>query len=1267
MMATITRPDPALVSLAAAHGLTPSVWQSWYPALLRTPRVLVPIELEVLMVRNTQQRWANCKMTTPPPAPPTPAASLLPPPFSELATVRPRGAYLQWYLPKGLTRGAADAEANTAQFPTIPDRWLVLRISPGRTRLRRAVTGWVLEAGIEPPVVTPLANWSEAGPATGMKSPLTALGHGDVTWAGYFDNVENRLGFYDATLDRDKLRGPLAYLVCGWYADPTADPLGSGSVASLAAFNAAMKALGWQLDAGQLNEVVAQRRSFFEVASSVGLDVQSQLPEADFTTSGNWWPSATVFHGAVVNIDWPGSVDMQEFGGPPDAGSIVVAAGDTMAETLAALIARANGQPAQAPIVEALQLGALSELDQPDGRARLDVQLHATSFASQSGGPSTTEPFTVAPSGPPPASPSNPPPPSRGVFAQQQTSDRFFGSLRTGVSQQTTSIPRVAPANPVGHLDVPSGHAPFVRSEKFVAGGLSPIIASLGAGAVIPASDPGGEFDALRAAPRYYTPKDPIVLVQGGKRAFTHDSGVKSENGMVICRLTPVSELSWVMPDLPERFAVRGEDVMENGIGNGSVPLECEGLLRETVILDNGSSDTIAANIAGRTEGTFDVATAARHASVEQTAWYALRNPRIDAAPLLAHSGIAGTLPAAFAIAPAVRPWTPIHLDWLVEFLPSPNGENDWTLGELDFALNSGAAVPAAGTGTLCSGRSTLTGGASATLASAVRKALDDVTRIGGTSPVPAKGIEAHFSALAEALSTTLRRLTLGGATAVGQAAQASDGQSVDPSLLNDISSALAQMDVLSCGLNGILTQLRGGVPGDGQSPAPGGVTPTPFFAVRAGFLRLIRLRLVDGFGQFVDLCSSDATHAAQGYLVSDPMSVPNEPGLLAQPPRFSAPTRAWFRYMSADQAGIEADYQTSPVCAFLMSNHLDGSLEFFNADGSGAGSLQPNDQGLVAWQGAPGSPSAAGNDPASALSNGYAAQLARSLIAWGVADASQPREPALAALLRTIDSTLWTVDPFGHQGDEHLALLLGHPICVMRGLLRLDVADPIDTADGTFAKVPIRIGNLTQWDDGLLGYFVNDDYTRLYVADAAASAMARPIGPQQGFLQQINLVAPYYATFADDLAGNVTSDTATAGATPVSHPYVDTSGQLWIRPNQTINLTLLVEPLNTVHATTGCVPRKEIGMRRAWVNTGLATIAPTFRFGPVLVDPKHIRMPLATGLNGTWVWDYRADAVTWEENPTTNATDDALLGSNPPTASEGWLKLLPPRQAKTS
>ena len=83
--------------------------------------------------------------------------------------------------------------------------------------------------------------------------------------------------------------------------------------------------------------------------------------------------------------------------------------------------------------------------------------------------------------------------------------------------------------------------------------------------------------------------------------------------------------------------------------------------------------------------------------------------------------------------------------------------------------------------------------------------------------------------------------------------------------------------------------------------------------------------------------------------------------------------------------------------------------------------------------------------------------------------------------------------------------------------------------------------------------------------------------------------------------------------------------------------------------------------MRREWVTGALAKLAPTFRFGPVLVDPKHIRMPIAAELNGTWTWDHRTDVITWANDPVTHATQDALLQPDPPVASEGWLQLNPP------
>ena len=108
------------------------------------------------------------------------------------------------------------------------------------------------------------------------------------------------------------------------------------------------------------------------------------------------------------------------------------------------------------------------------------------------------------------------------------------------------------------------------------------------------------------------------------------------------------------------------------------------------------------------------------------------------------------------------------------------------------------------------------------------------------------------------------------------------------------------------------------------------------------------------------------------------------------------------------------------------------------------------------------------------------------------------------------------------------------------------------------------------------------------------------------------------------------------------------------------VMLTLLMEPHSVVHATTGYLPRKDIGMRREWVAPGLSKLAPIFRFGPVLVDPKLIRMPVAADIRGTWSWSHRSTATTWADEPVTNSTADARIPPDPSQGQEGWLKLTP-------
>ena len=550
----------------------------------------------------------------------------------------------------------------------------------------------------------------------------------------------------------------------------------------------------------------------------------------------------------------PGDTDTAEAGGPPDPSTITVATGNTMAETIGAIVAAANSAPEQAAIVEALQLGIINELDQPDGRAQLDVALHTSSFAAQSGG-SSTEPLAIAPSGPPPALPQ---PTDAGALDLAAGEAAAAGSGRGSASGRARWI---GPGwRAISEMHVPSGASAGVAAEEtLIHGSLNDVMTNLGAGATLPPTDPGGTIDAQRPMPRRFIPKDPIVLVQGAKRAFSHDSSVPTEDGLVVCRLTPVSELSWIGSD-GSRRSVGGSDVLERGVENGSVPLECEGLLQETALLDIGSAPAISA-AAGETGNV----TSERNVTVEQTAWYALRNPAVDHGPLLARSGISGMLPSPIAVAPPSRPWTPMHLDWEVEYVASPDGVEDWELEQLDYVLGQQATVPGAGKGVTFIGRSPVTGGASATLSSAINNALNQAASVGGSGGVPVPSgtnlaRERFYSPLAQNLVAQFAAMHIDPST---------PDDTATPAQLQSIATALSQMDVLSCGLGGLLLDLRGGVPPDGISTPPGGTLPTPFFALRAGFLRLVRLRLVDGFGQFVDLCGSSASVAASGYPAS--------------------------------------------------------------------------------------------------------------------------------------------------------------------------------------------------------------------------------------------------------------------------------------------------------------------------------------------------------------------------------------------------------------
>jgi hypothetical protein len=585
------------------------------------------------------------------------------------------------------------------------------------------------------------------------------------------------------------------------------------------------------------------------------------------------------------------------------------------------------------------------------------------------------------------------------------------------------------------------------------------------------------------------------------------------------------------------------------------------------------------------------------------------------------------------------QPWVPLWLEWEVELGLSERFEG-WTLDTVDLVPPADLAPPRAPR--VLIGRSPLHNGTVTTLREAITEWLS------------------------------------------GEAQRDRDGtgeiDDTTADLLSQIAGTIDAVDVVTTSIDSLDDQLLGlpveafGVlherVGDAiVPPAPIG----PPQLVSAGRIRVNRARVVDGFGRFLDL-PKPTTHVP----VRDEVAA--TPGALTMHPRLTVPARTMFRLVdplddtneaSVDQ--IDPAKMVNPVLGFLLPDHIDEALEVFDTAGNPLGQLSHEPiSGGVMWEIAPGRIGPADAGPGFGLEK--TAQERLGFLASGVVQADararggQPAAPdvesSLSALLRAIDTTLWTVDAFSVFGTEHIVGLVGRPIAVVRATLRLELDDDLDEldlsdvtrkaereaayaalADRTF---PVRVGELTRSDDGLLAFFVDDDFSRARVVDKAVLDGALDTGRQRGHFGR------YGETPKIPLRGDE------PGGRPIVHPYLLADDELAMHLGQTVRLTLLMHPASKVHLTSGILPRKDIALVRDWVQPGLAVMAPSVRVGPVLLEPGQVRLPKVGVFPKDQMWTRRDTPSTWKDDPILAATQTALLPDFPSQIEEGWIRVAP-------
>ncbi len=469
-------------------------------------------------------------------------------------------------------------------------------------------------------------------------------------------------------------------------------------------------------------------------------------------------------------------------------------------------------------------------------------------------------------------------------------------------------------------------------------------------------------------------------------------------------------------------------------------------------------------------------------------------------------------------------------------------------------------------------------------------------------------------------------------------------------------------------------------LPNPGMLPVPfQGWQDSGFTQIRAGQFAVNRLSIVDEFGQSLDvLLPGDAPtfvpKVGDSLHTHDKFVQPTDTGRFVQlPPRLLQAARLRFDFVAEhdDARLVDLTANTTPVSAWIVPNYVDRSLLCYAPTGEPLGELR-----LELREGAGGDVTAVvgwGPLPDSQADTLDALREAQPQLYAFAGELAAKGPDAFADLLATVDNALAGIDPGNPYGDEVLGALLGRPLALVRARLGFEL-DGLPVADGGWQHAldwqtqeawatrqgetapaemahldyqwPIRLGNAGQKGDGLVGYFSEADYGTFYSV-----------------------------------------------ATPGDHPHTDYVARIsdanWprLRADSTdqTHLTLLLDPLATVHATTDILPVTGLQLPSRFTRAAMAAMQVALRLSPVLTTTRKVpakdvgvgdassgfvntlAMPHPTSPQGTWDWAElvvpdapagAAPAPQWNHESIVQIDQTARLDENGPTVRTGFLRL---------
>lgn len=1243
------------------------------------PCLYTPMHVDAMIIGtpNQQQTFAQVVMSY---------ANLLrglnpaPAPFALAGSPPAAGIYLHWTLPYSLRRGH-QAPDGAVTFPYAPNRWLVTRYQTTGPGQAPTVTAWVVESDHfttdssadgtiypnpqQPTQVWylgaqyPLGSWSEPQP-----SPLflQAQGPGDLSWSAVFGNVEKVFGFYDPLTSA----GTCTYAVLGWYSQPQSDPLygvNGQPFTTQDEWQTLMNLQGWAVGSG--DDLAASTEQAIR-AFQLWISANPQQGAPPATAEQLQVASQTLCHGMVFDLPWTGSGTQYPQPSILTSGKVpTVAVGCTAAEAVSAYMGNALKSTGQDPLaVENLLLAF--QIDQLATYLQDPSQFAFTCQENRFGRAAAGTVWTV-------------------VLPKSSGGNENDGSQEIPLSpEQTTALSNLQ--NVQNQLDAAvqqygserwelysawwklqaaqSQGAPshtVAQMEKYIQQLTSTSMPALANSITSFTTERDQQQQQLETllgtgyelkpvnAQQYTGPADPVVLIASaetdtkldgpqdiGESLFTRFTG-QAVGGLLVdfTDIIPnTSSVSLLPADLQAPLA---------GLDTSNLPKEAADMWIENMLLDPGNSQWFAQLACAKAKvqptSTQLQQLSARIATQQTLVWnadaeYLDQRTVAEAAGLLPEfSGLDVHVPSKQAVAAWMPPWTPLYLDWEIQWMPSagsPQGMyGPWQLGETDFTYTGQSVAPVAATMQM---RSLLTSNYPDGLSTKIVAFLD-------TDPdIPAFEIRDLELTVASLATMDVMVQSLTGLGAWMESRTPMPAQTVtDPTVAK--------------WTEGVLTYL---------ADTPNGEAPI-FSPLRSGHFRITRLQVVDAFGQVLP------GNAGAGNIlpVRSQALMPNvgtDQSVMQLPPRIAQTARLVEQMLDRNDDSIPSNSsdRTNPICGWLLPNHLDESLMVFDTEGNALGEIIKviNDAGpSLRWDAAPGSDAALGSPPD--IANRHLGGLVKGLLSLGL-DTTRP----LDELLDLIDVTLWGTGSLGSPFGSRMTLLLGQPIAVVRAAFAFDLdGDPIYQQDWDLTgqsndlsfpsvKIPFHIGDMQLATNGSFGYYAGDDYSVCYAMHgytpemgSVRRAVRRPGLRRANMQQQI---------------ANSRQMLAASGSEP-SGGYVQTGHELDLQCGGADHVltSILCDPRGSITSVSGTVPVRFDWLPNGPVSSAMQNLRATFRMGPLLLQPEVVKMPLPTGDSSKWEWIERTGVTFWrEQGPVRPQDEKAELLDTIPTLREGWLSL---------